>query len=280
MIIGFFGKGGSGKSSVSTQVALWLHQQDKEVLAVDADHNMDLSFNLFKGELPEDIAYFGSKLQEINQYVGLEEGQKYSEVFFKEASNTFSVEPKDRMTQELTTEVTKKLNVMVAGPQTDTVLYGKSCSHILTTPLKVYLPLLEVQDDQWVVIDEKAGADGVTTGIVTGIDVGVIICEPAKHSIKTAKQIAELMDFYETPYVFVGNKVQSSDDKDFITEELGQEPVTYLLESKNIKRNPGVIISEWEDEIETVIEKAKVLSKNDRLERTKIKFERNKAFQE
>ena len=120
---------------------------------------------------------------------------------------------------------------MVAGPQTDNVLYGTHCSHSLTTPLKVYLPLLQLQENETVIMDEKAGADGVTTGITTGIDVGVIVCEPALHSVKTALQIAELMEFYNTPYLFIANKVSNEDEKEYLKVELGDSPIVHLTES-------------------------------------------------
>jgi CO dehydrogenase maturation factor len=137
---------------------------------------------------------------------------------------------------------------------------------------------LELQENEVVVVDEKAGADGVSTGIVTGIDVGVIVCEPALHSVKTAKQIAELMDFYYTPYVFVGNKITSSEDKDFIIEQLGQEPVTFLMQSNAMKRNPSALVGEWTDELVAIYEQAKTLNQNNRLERTIEKFKRNSDF--
>lgn len=279
MILGFLGKGGSGKSSVATQVALWLHaQKNNQVLAIDADHNMDLAYNIFNGDIPKNMPYFGSHLQEIMEYVDLDEHQKYDQAFLEQTQKRFSLAPKDSVTKKLSIETNENMHVMTAGPQTDSVLYGQSCSHILTTPLKIYLPLFDLQENQYVVVDEKAGADGVTTGIVTGIDVGVIVCEPALHSIKTALQIAELMDFYETPYVFVGNKIQSSEDKEFVEKILGKAPVCSLLESNHIKRDPGMIVHEWSDEIVAILEKAKGLNKNDRLRRTQIKFERNKKF--
>ncbi len=167
---------------------------------------------------------------------------------------------------------------MCAGPQNDNVPYGKSCSHSLSAPLKVILPILDLNKEEAVLVDEKAGADGVSTGIITGIDVGIIVCEPALHSIKTAKQIAELMDFYETPYLFIGNKITSNEDEKFITEQLGEEPAAFLLESKNVQRNPFKAVNEWHDEFKSIIHKAKFLNKNDRLERTTKKFKRNRAF--
>lgn len=46
MIIGFFGKGGSGKTTTSTQFLRIIGPEYSDVLAIDADHNMDLSYNL------------------------------------------------------------------------------------------------------------------------------------------------------------------------------------------------------------------------------------------
>lgn len=277
MILGFLGKGGSGKSSVATQVTLWLKDRNNKVLAIDADHNMDLAYNLCNEE-KTDLPYFGSSLQEINQYVGLSNNEKYDQAFLKSTQQRFSLSPVDQITEKLSIVNRDGIRLMVAGQQTNTVLYGQSCSHSLTTPLKVYLPLLELNKDEYVTVDEKAGADGVSTGIVTGIDVGIIVCEPALHSIKTAKQISELMDFYGTPYVFVANKIQNSEDKDFIVKTLGKEPVCYLLERNSVKRNPSTIVSEWSDEIRSIILQAEEINTNNRLERTQVKFERNKEF--
>jgi CO dehydrogenase maturation factor len=278
MILGFLGKGGSGKSSVSTQMALFLHKQGKTVLAVDADHNMDLSYNLTAGNIPS-MRFVSESLKDIQTFIKLPAGHKYSEAFLNDVEARFTLSPFDAVTATYTTKVKDGLYLMAAGPQTDTVMYGKACSHSLTTALKVYLPLLSLKENEMVVVDEKAGADGVTTGIVTGIDVGVIVCEPALHSIKTAKQIAELMDFYQTPYVFVGNKVSDSEDKDFIEKELGVTPTTYLMQSSSVKRNPSDLVSEWQDELAEIVTVARGLNKNDRLERTVAKYKKYSEYE-
>jgi len=277
MILGFLGKGGSGKSSVATQMTLFLREQEKVVLAIDADHNRDLSYNLTQGELP-DMSYLSTGLEDIKNRFGLTEDQKYTEIFLSEIIKPFTLTPADELTVKYAVRVGERLHLMAAGPQTETVLYGQACSHSLTTALKVYLPLLALQENEVVVVDEKAGADGVTTGIVTGIDVGVIVCEPALHSIKTAKQIADLMDFYKTPYIFVGNKISNSEDKDFIEKELGFIPTTYLMQSSAVKRAPSELVTEWQDELAEIFKVAKTLNKNDRLMRTKEKFARNREF--
>lgn len=278
MILGFLGKGGSGKSSVSSQMALFLNSYGKHVLAIDADHNMDLAYNLSGGEMPT-VQYFSQSLPTFQHSVGLEEGQKYNEAFLNTTSQRFLLNPLATEIKEYSVELASEIRLMIAGPQTEYVLYGTHCSHSLTTPLKILLPLLELQENEIVVVDEKAGADGVSTGIITGIDVGVIVCEPAFHSIKTAKQIAELMDFYDTPYVFVGNKVTTREDQDFLVSELGQEPVVFLTESSSLKRNPSAVVPKWQAELKTITEAAATRNKKNRLERTVAKFKRNKKFE-
>jgi CO dehydrogenase maturation factor len=274
MILGFLGKGGSGKSSVSTQMALFLESDNKKVLAIDADHNMDLTFNLFNGETPKDINYLGASAVDVKKAVDLDEDSFFSDAFKKNTDKYFSISNPDSFTKKYSKDISEKIQLMAAGPQTEKVLDEKACSHSLAAPLKIYLPLLKLEGEEFVVVDEKAGADGVSSGIASGIDVGVVVCEPALHSIKTAKQIAKLLDYYKTPCVFVGNKIQSEDDKDFIEETLGEKPVTFLLDSDSIKKYPSKKVDSWSDEMEEILKKSKELNNSDRLDRTIAKYKK------
>lgn len=277
MKIAFLGKGGSGKSSVSSQMAFFLRQKESTVLAIDADHNMDLSYNLAQREVPP-MQYLSESLKDFQNAVHLSNEEKYSEVFLRDTEVRFTLSPLSPEIENYSVLLENNIRLMTAGPQTDTVLYGKACSHSLTTPLKLLLPLLTTQGNEVVIIDEKAGADGVSTGIISGADVGVIVCEPTLHSTKTALQISELMEFYKTPSIIVGNKIQTSEDKDFITKQLQQEPAVFLMESGSIKRNPSEPVTEWHDELEVIFNTAKDMNRNDSLQRTIEKFKRNDTF--
>lgn len=277
MILGFLGKGGSGKSTVATQMALFLRDENLEVLAIDADHNMDLSHNLSGGKLPS-ISYLSESLKAFTKAVGLSDKQKYSEAFLKLVETRFTLSPLSDELRQFSALIPNGIRLMTAGPQTDTVLYGKSCSHILTTSLKVLLPLLKLNTGEVVVVDEKAGADGVTTGIVTGFDAGVIVVEPAIHSLKTAKQIAELMDFYGTPYIFVGNKVTNKEDQVFLEEGLSNKLTVVLPFISSLRRTPNLLVDEWKMSLKKIFSSAAELSLNDRLKRTRDKFARNLEF--
>lgn len=278
MILGFLGKGGSGKSSVATQMALFMQAQGKTVLAIDADHNMDLTYNLSCANSPT-MSYLAESLVNMKEYLGVNTAEKYDQIFLHENETYFSITKPDPVTEKYATLIKPNLYLMAAGPQTDIVLHGQSCSHILTTPLKVYLPLLTLTTNEAVVVDEKAGADGVTTGIVTGIDVGIIVVEPAIHSVKTALQICELMAFYDTPCLFVGNKITSTADELFITNTLGAAPTTFLGTSDVVSKTPSRQESTWTNALQNIQTVATTYNQNNRLVRTKEKFKRNQEFQ-
>jgi CO dehydrogenase maturation factor len=274
MIFGFLGKGGSGKSTLATQFTAYLLKNNSQVLAIDADHNMDLAYNLTEGRGTN--VYFGSSIPDILSHCA--ESGPIANIFLRDTQPSFSLTPADDYTQKYAEKISETLTLMTAGPQTDTVLFGQSCSHSLTTPLKVYLPLLQLTPNEHVVVDEKAGADGVSTGIVTGIDIGIIAFEPTLHSIKTAKQIASLLEFYRTPYLFIGNKIREAEDVVFIDEQLPDTPYLTAPNTPSVQRDPSRYCDSFNSLFDDILRLAEIKNTNSRLSRTKEKFLRNREF--
>lgn len=209
MIIGFLGKGGSGKSTLATALVNHLfHMEKNAVLAIDADHNMDLAWNLTNG-IEADIAsipYLGESIADLNEYAGINENDSYKEIFYKDISPIFSLNPADPFTSKYQMQIKPGLCIMASGPHTETVLQGNKCSHSLSTALKAYLPLLQLKGNEAVVVDEKASSDAAGTGIPTGFTISFIVVEATPHSIKAAQQIAKTLDFHNAPYEFILNK--------------------------------------------------------------------------
>ena len=262
MIIGFLGKGGSGKSSVSTAFSRWLHENGAEVLAIDADHNMDLAHNLLG--LVDGINYLGNSLPDLLDHAGARHAH-YSDLLFANPLPAFSLD--DSFTKKYSACAAEGMRVMVGGPHTDAVMFGQSCSHVLTTPLKAYLPLLNLSAGQAVIIDEKAGADGAGTGIVTGMTLAVIVVEPTAPSMKAARQIASLLAFFDVPYEFLINKYRPGSVID-----LEKEAVARIPFSENVETSGAEAFA-------IIAEKARELEKKDpnaRYNRSKRKFEKNR----
>lgn len=267
MIIGVLGKGGTGKSTISTILIKSLAQQGK-VLAIDADHNMDLTYNFGNPEMK----YIAGSFIEAKKHLGIEAQNPFKEVFQSDTSQTFfSLDPFDEYTKKYTKEISSNIFLMSSGPQTDSVLYDESCSHSLFSSLKVYLPLLKLETNEFVVVDEKAGADGVTTGIVTGFTVALIVVEATEHSVKVAHQIAQYLDFFKTPYEFVVNKYQKNSVKNNILDTLSKSPIVYF----EFNSNPLEENNFPEDVLNQLQERYK---EDTRYVRTKEKLENNIQF--
>jgi len=277
MIIGFLGKGGSGKSTLAYRLTEYIHSKGNNVLAIDADHNMDLSYNF---KVVNEIPYVGQSMSHIRKIMNLDEGENYANVFLRETqSPVFSIDPIDSYTEQWSVSVTPRLRLMTAGPHTEGILHGGGCSHTLYTPLKIYLPLLDLKEDQYVVIDEKAGTDSVGTGITTGFDFAFVCVEPTLHGIKAAKQIATLLDFFNTPYAFVWNKVLNEKDRELLEDNIKEK--SFIFTHLDYFSNPEEKIQENEEkELGNMLSyaKSKFEGSSKRYDRTKAKFKRNHTY--
>ncbi len=270
MIIGFLGKGGSGKTTLSSGFATYLASKGNNVLAIDADHNMDMAYNL---NVPETMNYIGQSLPEILSHLEL---KTYRDAFNQITDPEFSFNPKDPITEKYSVVIDKNLHAMVAGPHTSDILYDKSCSHALTTPLKVYLPFLKLKEKEYAVIDEKAGADGVGTGVTTGFNLACVVAESTPYGIKAAKQIIDLLKFYQTPHILILNKAEEGDETLF-KEMIGQEPDVIFTYKKEASRFSKEIIDMYESEFNAIKKVVDSIS-DTRKERTKAKYQKNFTY--
>lgn len=245
MIIGFLGKGGSGKSTLASLYTNFLLSKNKSVLAIDADHNMDFSYNLGITEVTrESFPYFGSagtafllehfgddKGSDVSIPLSSNSSRVYSDLFRQKNIPSFSINKKDMdiFTKRFAKKIRENLLCMSSGPHDEVILHGNKCSHSLGTPLKVYLPLLELSSDEHVVVDMIASNDAAATSIPTGFTFAIISVEPTPHSIKAGKQIHDTLEFFNVPHGYVLNKSRDAKkDTQMIKENLGQEPISVI----------------------------------------------------
>ena len=273
MIIGFLGKGGNGKSTMATRLVQSLVREGNNILAVDADHNMDLTYNL---EAPEDMTYVGTSWDDMKAHCAIE-ANNYRLAFSKEPLPQFSFSSPDPFTSKYSHELSPSLRIMTAGPHTDQMIYDKSCSHGLFTSLKIYLPLVSLKDNEYVVVDEKAGTDSVGTGITTGFSLAYVVCEPTLHGLKAGNQIGEMLEFYGTPYEFILNKVTSDEDIELAKTTLRKEPAFVFRFSPELLKPNTPLPKEHEEIFAQIVESLKKHQNehpDSRIERTQEKIRR------
>jgi CO dehydrogenase nickel-insertion accessory protein CooC1 len=66
--------------------------------------------------------------------------------------------------------------------------------------------MLRLKEGEAVVIDERAGTDPVATGILSGVDLAVIVQEPTTNSRRVAEQIKGELELAGISYLIVNNK--------------------------------------------------------------------------
>jgi CO dehydrogenase maturation factor len=277
MVIGFLGKGGSGKSTLASRAARLLADRGDAVLAVDADHNMDLAYNL-SPEMPE--RYVGQGLQDALAAAGLPEGADYRQAFLDNYQPAFRLAPPDDFTARYSRDLGGNLRLMVCGPHDERVLYGQGCSHVLGTPLKVYFPFLSLGAREWAIVDEKAGADGVGTGVTTGFDAAVVVAEPTPHGLKAAVQISGLLDFYGTPHVFALNKIRGAEDVATALAALPRPPAAIFPFHPDAAAPSAPLPAGYADQLSSLVAacQAAAAAAPGRMARSREKFLRNKDF--
>jgi CO dehydrogenase maturation factor len=207
MKIAFVGKGGSGKSTTSWLFTHAMTQSGKHVLAIDADYNMDLAHTLGWNHsigTPE----LHTSEADFYAHLGLPEDTLFRDIPYLALPTRFSLTPKDTFTQKYTHALSPRLSVMISGGHNDDMVFSNRCTHAFSAPLKFYLPLLKLEEDELVVVDSVAGTDMVGYGLYTGADVIVVVVEHTPNSIRVYEQIKHIANLLSIPHMVVLNKWQ------------------------------------------------------------------------
>lgn len=276
MIVGFLGKGGSGKTTTSTLFIKYLQLKGGKVLAIDADYNQDLVYN-FVGE-DQHFKPLNESKADFLKFCGLQSNQELKDIYLSGAYNKifFTLNESDPFISLYSQKIDKNLSIMGIGEHNDTVLHDLSCSHVLASSLKYYLPLIRLREDEYVIVDETAGTDSVGTGVTTGFDCAIVCAEPTRHSLKVACEIIKYLEFFETPYISLITKFQGSSDLKIIKEYLSVFSVLDF-DSKLIN-NLDVISPQHVTSFDEVYTHIQSIKSSSRLDRTLSKLHRNEEY--
>jgi CO dehydrogenase nickel-insertion accessory protein CooC1 len=265
MKIAFVGKGGSGKSSVSWLAIKTLEDIGSTVLAIDADHNMDLTSNL--GLDPETTPLMHTTERAFMETIGMARDEKLSNVVTKEEDSlpSFTTSPQDTYTSSIATKVSDKLSLINIGLGSPDVMFSTKCAHGLSGPLKYYLGLLNEKDDI-VVIDSVAGADMLNYGLYAGIDAVIGVVEPHRNSIKVFEQIEGICRKSLIPCYVVINKPTNNDFYNDFVSKNGEKILGEIPFDENIMNYDfAKVNNETKETMRSVLEKIKRLRKRGNL---------------
>jgi CO dehydrogenase maturation factor len=216
MRIGFLGKGGSGKTTITAAFATWLRLNESRVLAIDGDVNCHLQEALGINTEPPQL---GSCYQEIAEYVRGERADLGDRPMLSTTppsarSRFITCASGDPFLANYSVS-SGSLSFMRVGKFSESDV-GANCYHTKLHSLCVVLNHLKDTDSDWVVVDATAGVDTLSTSLVVAYDLNVFVVEPTRKSISVYLDYIATDRDSESSTVVIVNKTLADTDEEFV----------------------------------------------------------------
>ncbi len=209
MKIAVSGKGGAGKSTVSAQLVRCFTLHDLPVFAVDADPDANLGLVL---GLDPDL---------LDQLRPLAELQDVIEAKNAGGGTLVDLNPNVDDVLENYTLRDGLLRFMKMGAikQGGSACYCKENSF-----LNAVLTTMLLDRPEAVVLDMSAGIEHLTRGTASGVGLMLVVVEPSRAGVSTAKAVDRLAaDLKIEEVLFIGNKIRSDEDRLYLESSLPAE---------------------------------------------------------
>lgn len=230
MRVAFVGKGGSGKTTLSSLFARYAATRAR-VVAVDADINQHLALVLGAGQ-PRPL---GGMLTEIKDHLRGDNPRIPS------ATAMVKTTPPGRGSRLTTLDdpffpsvEVEGLRLMATGPFAENDL-GVACYHSKVGAVELYLNHLVDGPGEYVVVDMTAGADSFASGMFTKFDVTFLVVEPTRQGVSVYHQYKEYAAEFDVAVAVVGNKIQTAGDRAFLRDQVGADLLTCLDHSPAVR---------------------------------------------
>lgn len=220
MRISFFGKGGSGKTTISATFIKYLLDKNQQVLAIDADINTNLGEMLNIDALPigDDFDKITNLLEpnDRKNFIGSTPPTSKTNFIQPDFSSPFF---------KSFTTIKNNLAFLKVGTY-DSQSVGSACYHSkLGSLIFIYNRLLDTPDF-FVISDPTAGTDSVGTSLFAVSDLNIFLVEPTKKSIGVFKDFLNITKKYDLRTYVIFNKIQTEDDLKFLNSEI---PSQYII---------------------------------------------------
>ena len=229
MKLAITGKGGVGKTTLSSTLARLYADEGRTVLAadVDPDANLGLALGLSQEEVDQIIPI--SKMRDLaKERTGASDDNKF-----------YKLNPYVADIPEKFAKTVNGVKLLVMGT-VDVGGSGCVCpEHVM---LKSILSSLTYRKNDVVIMDMEAGLEHLGRGTAMNMDQFVVVIEPGARSVQTYRNVKRLAKDLGIKRVrVVANKVRDAQDEAFIRQSIPEEDllgcIHYNLEIMDADRN-------------------------------------------
>ena len=261
MKIAVSGKGGVGKSTIAAALALNIAKMGGKVIALDADPDANLASAL--GISHEEQ----KKIVPISKQVDLIE--KRTDTKIDQYGKVFKLNPEVSDIADDYGYKHKGISVLVLGA---VKTGGGGCACPESTFIRALVTNLVLYKNEALIMDMEAGIEHLGRATSQGVDVMLVVVEPGQRSIDCATTILRMAkEINLKKVVFVGNKITSKVDEDFIRTALpGQDFLTFIPYSQTIRnadRDGVSVLDALEQDEELMVKFNEITSRIEGMER-------------
>ena len=219
MKIAVTGKGGVGKTTLTSLLAYTYAGRGFKVLAIDADPSPCLGGAL---GFPEDLVRGLTPIAQMEELIYERTGAQPGTI-----GGYFKLNPRVDDIPDRFSATHRGVKLLELGA---VEMGGSGCICPESTILRTLVTHILLRRDEVVLLDMYAGVEHLGRATADAVDALLIVVEPTARSLGTAAQIKALAGDLKLTHLFlVGSKVQSDDDRAFIRDQSPGLPVLGFL---------------------------------------------------
>lgn len=219
MKLAISGKGGVGKTTLTSLLAYTFVNQNYNVLAIDADPSPCLGDAL---GFPRELVQGLTPIAEMGDLIAERTGTKPGTY-----GGIFKMNPRVDDIPDKFSATYRGIKLLELGA---VKMGGSGCICAESVLLKQLVSIILLQRNEVVLMDMYAGVEHLGRATSDMVDALLIVAEPTARSLGTAAQIKQLATDIKIPRLYlVGSKVSRPADREFISANSPGLPVIGFL---------------------------------------------------